>query len=170
MTARRAFILAFVFAVLATTPLYAAPKTSPTPGGANQVSAVSGKLGQDLWNGVIRFKLVELRDARADEHPESVALPNQKALVVTAIIKNGSSGTWANLVTYTLADKDEVSVDLPMHFFTPPSLTIQQAAAARQTALVPVDKNFVPVKLIFTCTTCGPKFKAFRVTIPQPRS
>ncbi len=168
MTARRIFMFATIFALLATATSTAAPNPKQTPGGANQVSAVSGKLGQELWNGTIRFKLVELRDARPDEHPESVALPNQKALVVTAIIKNGTPGTWANLVTYTLADKDEISVDLPMHFFTPPSLTIQQGAAARQTALVPVDKNFVPVKLIFTCTTCGPKFKAFRVTIPQP--
>ena len=45
------------------------------------------------------------------------------------------------------------------------SLNIAQAGSARQTALVPIDKNFVPVKLIFTCGTCGPKFKPFRVTI-----
>jgi hypothetical protein len=167
MTARRAFVLAVVFSILVAATVQAAPKPSPTPGGANQVSAVSGKLGQNLWNGVLRFKLVEARDATAADHPESIVPgPNEKVMVITAIIKNGTPGTWGDLVSYTLADKDEVSVDLPMHYFKPVSLTIQQGAAARQTALVPVDKNFVPVKLIFTCTTCGPKFKAFRVTIP----
>jgi hypothetical protein len=167
MIARRALVFALALAILTTTA-NASPKATPTPGGANQVSAVSGKLGQDLWNGVIRFKLVELRDATAADNAGSLAGPNEKVMVATAIVKNGTSGTWGNLVTYTLADKDEVSFSIPMHFFTPVSLTIQQGAAARQTAMFPIDKNFVPVKLIFTCTTCGAKFKAFRVAIPQP--
>ncbi len=168
MTARRVLALALLCAAFTTASSQAAPNATATPGGANQVSAVSGKLGQDLWNGVLRFKLVELRDATAADNAGSLAGQNQKVMVVTAIIKNGTAGTWGNLVSYTLADKDEVSVDIPMHLFTPPSLTIQQGAAARQTAMFPIDKNFVPVKLIFTCTSCGAKFKAFRVTIPPP--
>jgi len=144
----------------------AAPKPAPTPGGANQITAISGKVGDTLWNGQIRFKVVEVREAIASDHPESVVpLPTQKVLVVTAIIRNGTPGTWSNLITYTLADKDEITFEIPGHLFTPVALNIAQAGSARQTALVPIDKNFVPVKLIFTCGTCGPKFKPFRVTI-----
>ena len=168
MTVRRVFMSVLLLAVLMTATVHAARNATPTPGGANQVNAVSGKLGQDLWNGVLRFKVVELRDATASDNAGALAGPSEKVMVITAIIKNGTKGTWGNLVSYTLADKDEVSVDIPMHFFTPVSLTIQQGAAARQTAMFPVDKNFVPAKLIFTCTTCGSKFKAFRVTIPPP--
>lgn len=169
MTARRAFMLVVFFIMLATAIVQAAPKPAKTPGGANQISAISGKLGQTLWNGVVRFTLVELRDATATDHPESkVPGPNQKVLVITALIKNGSPGTWGNLVNYTLADKDEVSFDVPMANFDKPSPTIQQGAAFRQHALVAVDKDFVPVKLIFTCSTCNGKFKPFRISIPQP--
>jgi hypothetical protein len=148
----------------------AAPNPTPTPGGANQVNAQSGKLGQNLWNGVLRFKLVELRDATSADHPESlVPLASQKVMVLTAIIKNGTSGNWGELVSYTLADKDEISFEIPGHFFTPVSLNIQQGAAVRQSALFVVDKSYVPVKLIFACGSCAPgKFKAFRVSIPAP--
>lgn len=170
MNARRSIALALMLLVLSPFVANAAPKPKPTPGGANQVSALSGKLGQTLWNGVLRFKLVELRDATPADHPESVApLPNQKAMVLTAIIKNGTPSTWGELVSYTLADKDEISFPIPGHFFTPVALNIQQGAAAKQTALFLVDKDFVPVKLIFSCGSCAPgKFKPFRVTIPAP--
>jgi hypothetical protein len=171
MAARRVFVLWLVLSLLAaTTAALASAKPTPTAGGANQVSAVSGTLGQELWNGILRFKLVEVRDATPADHPSFTPGANQRLMVITAIIKNGTTGTWGELVSYTLADKDEVSYEIPMHFFTPVSLTIQQGAAARQTAIVPVDNSLVPVKLIFTCATCGPKFEAFRVTIPAPPS
>jgi len=147
----------------------AAPKPAATPGGSNQLSAISGKIGDTLWNGQIRFKLVEVRPASPGDHPESVVpTANQNVWVVTAIIRNGTASTWSNLVTYTLADKDDVTYDIPGHFFNPVSLNIAQAGATRQTALVPLDKSFVPVKLIFTCGTCGKNFKPFRVTLHPP--
>jgi hypothetical protein len=170
MMLRRPLILAL--AILVTVPVagFAAPKPSMTPGGANQVSAASGKLGKNLWNGVIRFKLAELRDATATDHPESlVPLASQKVMVLTAIIKNGTSGNWDELVSYTLADKDEISFEIPGHFFTPVAINIQQGAAVKQTAMFLVDKSYVPVKLIFACASCASgKFKPFRVTIPTP--
>jgi hypothetical protein len=172
MTRRHSLSLgvACILVIAATALSAAAPTPTATPGGSNQVGGVSGALGQELWNGVVRFKLVELRDATPVDHPESVVpLANQKVMVVTAIIKNGTSGQWGELVSYTLADKDGVTFVIPGNFFRPVALNIQQAAAARQRALFPVDKNFVPVKLIFACTSCSAsKFKAFRVSIPPP--
>jgi hypothetical protein len=162
--------LAFVtlLALVGTTAVAGSP--TPAPGGANEVNAISGKVGDTLWNGVLRFKVVEVRDATAADHPESVGpLPSQKVMVVTTIIRNGTPATWGELVSYTLADKDDISFEIPGHFFTPVALTIQQGAAVKQTALFPVDKTYVPAKLIFQCTSCAKgKFKAFRVTIPAP--
>jgi len=167
---RRSLIFALTILVAAPLAGIASPKPTMTPGGANQVSAASGKLGQNLWNGVIRFKLVELRDATAADHPETlVPLASQKVMVLTAIIKNGTTSNWGELVSYTLADKDEISFEIPGHFFNPIALNIQQGAAVKQTAMFLVDKGYVPVKLIFACASCAAgKFKPFRVTIPTP--
>jgi hypothetical protein len=170
MNVRRSLVLALTLLLVPPVVGLAAPKPTPIPGGANQLNALSGKLGQTLWNGVLRFKLVSLRDATSADHPESIApLPGQKAMVLTAIIRNGTSSSWGELVSYTLADKDAVSFEIPGHFFSPVALNIQQGATANQTALFLVDKGFVPVKLIFSCGSCAPgKFKPFRVTIPTP--
>ena len=166
MTALRIVVLALLFAVL----VPAASPAAPIPGGANQVNAISGKLGDTLWNGVLRFKVVEVRDATPADHPESVVpLPNQKVLVVTALLRNGTSSDWGELVSYTLADQNDVVFEIPGHLFTPVALHIAPAAAVRQTALVPIDKTFVPVKLIFSCGSCAKgSFKAFRVTLTPP--
>lgn len=170
MSSLRVLLLAVTFALVST----AAEAASPTPvqGGANQVSAISGKIGDTLWNGVLRLKVVEVRDATPADHPESVGpLPSQKVMVVTAIVRNGTAATWGELVSYTLADKDDISFEIPGHFFTPVALTIQQGAAVKQTELFPVDKTYMPVKLIFSCGSCAKgTFKPFRVTIPPPVS
>jgi hypothetical protein len=162
----RFVLLALLIVASGSASAFAAP--APVPGGANQVSAISGKIGETLWNGVVRFKVVEVRDATPADHPESV-IPsaNQRVIVVTAIVRNGTPQAWGELVSYTLADKDDVSLEIPGHFFTPVALHIEQGASARQTAIFPIDKSFVPVKLIFACGSCAKgSFKAFRVTIP----
>jgi hypothetical protein len=168
MSSLRVLALAALLALVGTAAVAASP--TPAPGGANAVNAISGKVGDTLWNGVVRFKVVEVRDATPADHPESVVpLATQKVMVVTAIIRNGTPATWGELVSYTLADKDYISFEIPGHFFTPVGLTIQQGAAVKQTALFPIDKTYVPVKLIFSCGSCGKgKFKPFRVTIPAP--
>lgn len=167
MISARLAVLSLALAFMSGAVASAAP--SPAPGGANQVNAISGKLGDTLWNGVLRFKLVEVREATAADHPESVVpTAGQKVMVVTAIIRNGTPSSWGELVSYTLADKDDISFEIPGHFFTPVALNIQQGASVKQTAVFPIDKNYVPVKLIFQCTSCGKSFKAFRVTLPPP--
>ena len=150
-----------------------ASSAAPTPaaGGANQVKGVSGSVGQTLFNGVVRLKVVEVRDAVASDHPESI-LPSdtQKVMVLTAVVHNGLHRNFAEILTYTLADKDDVAIVIPDRWITPNPLNIQQAAAARQTAVFPVAKDFTPVKLIVQCSTCSvnTKFTAFRLTVPAP--
>ncbi len=165
-------VLAFATLLALAGAVQVAAAPTPVPGGANQLNAISGKVGDTLWNGVLRFKVVEVRDATPADHPESVVpLASQKVMVVTAIIRNGTTSSWGELVSYTLADKDDISFEIPGHFFTPVSLTIQQGASVKQTALFPVDKSYVPTKLIFQCGSCAKgAFKPFRVTIPAPGS
>ncbi len=53
-------IIAAAGAVAIGTALAVASPT-PVPGGANQVNALSGTVGQTIFNGVLRIKVTELR-------------------------------------------------------------------------------------------------------------
>jgi|GEM_PF-906553 len=142
---------------------------TPVPGGANQVKAVSGTAGAPMWNGVVRFKVQELRDARPDENPASLLPgPDQKVMVFRASLRNGTPKQFAELLTYTLADKDGVTFEIPSHYLKPIPLVVAQGAAARIGGLFIADKSFVPVKLLIQCATCGTstRFAAFRVQLP----
>ena len=148
-------------------PAGAAP--TPIPGGANQVKAVSGNAGDPMWNGMVRYKVQELREARPEEHPETLLPgPNQKVMVFRASLRNGTAKQFAELLTYTLADKDDVTFEIPSHYLTPAPLVVAQGAAARIGGLFLADKSFVPVKLLIQCATCGTpnRFGAFRVKLP----
>jgi hypothetical protein len=143
--------------------------SSPPPGGANQVSALSGKVGQTVFNGVLRVQITALRDATAADHPEKL-LPSagQKVMVMSVLLKNGAHSDFTDLVSYTLADADEVSFAIPSYQVTPSNVNIQQGAAARQTALFTVDQSYKPVKLLVQCPSCSRSegFRPIRFTIP----
>lgn len=162
----RNLILALVFMAVAATTATAAP--TPVPGGANQVNALSGKVGDTIFNGVLRIQVSELRDATPDDHPEKM-LPNpgQKIMVMSVLLRNGAHSDFIDLLTYTLADKDEVTVDIGSSYIKNANLHILQGGSARQTAMFPVDQSFVPTKLIVQCATCGTRsaFKAVRFAV-----
>ncbi len=141
---------------------------TPVPDAANQVKAVSGNLGQPMWNGVVRLKVLELRDARPEDHPETLLPgPNQKVMVFRERMRNGTAKQFAELLTYTLADKDDVTYEIPSRFLKPSPLVVAQGSAAGVGGLFIADKGFVPVKLLIQCATCGTAtpFTAFRVAI-----
>jgi hypothetical protein len=147
----------------------AAGTPTPVPGGANQVSAISAKVGQTVFNGALRIQVTALRDATPDDHPEqAMAGAGQKVMVMTVLLKNGAHQDFIDLITYTLADKDEVSFEIPSYKITPSNLHIQQGAAARQTAMFTVDQSYKPMKLLVQCSTCGhaSAFKPIRFTVP----
>jgi hypothetical protein len=145
-------------------PAGAAP--TPVPGGANGVSAISGKLGDTVFSGVLRIKIIALREA-TDAETRSAYLtptPNQKVLYMQSLLRNGTHDEFVDLIEYTLADKDDVSVKFP----TIPGPHILQGASGRQQGAVLVDRDFVPVKLIVQCSTCSSRsaFRSVRFTIP----
>lgn len=161
-------LLALACASLAAVPALAAPTPTPMPGGANQVSGVSGKVGDTLFNGVVRLQVVEVRDATSADHPETLLAPaDQRVMVMTAIVRNGLHSNFIDLIRYSLADKDDVAYVIADHLITPNPLNVPQGAAARQTAMFAVDKNYAPVKLLVQCATCNAqtRFAAFRVAL-----
>ncbi len=167
---RRFVTLAFVFTAAVPTLFgglaFAAP--TPMPGGSNQLNAVSGKLGTTLFNGTIRLKVLELRDATAGEAASMTPAADKKVMVMSVLIHNGLSTNFGELLDYTLADKDDVSFLVPSINITPNPLNILQAAAAKQRALFIVDKSFAPTKLIVSCPTCNATlhYRAFRIQLP----
>jgi hypothetical protein len=158
--------LAVCFLIGMLVPAGAAP--TPIPGGANGVSAVSGQLGTTVFNGVLRVKITSLRAANAGEIPDTSPAADQKVMFFEALLSNGTHDEFTDLVTYTLADKDGVSVDIPTNALKNANLHILQGASQRQSEAFPIDKDFVPTKLIVQCATCGAHsgFRAIRFTIP----
>lgn len=167
MTNSRAIAL-WAAAAMFGNPVAGSAAPTPVPGGADQVKAVSGTVGDPMWNGIVRLKVRELRDARPEDHPETlVPGPNQKVMVFSAMLRNETSTQFAEQLTYTLADKDDVTFEIPSHALKPISLVVAQGAAAHIAGMFVADKTFVPVKLLIRCTTCGTpnRFGAFRVTL-----
>ncbi len=162
----RTLALAVLAGALGASGVSAAP--TPVPGGANQVDALSGSAGQTLFNGIVRLKVDELRDATAADHPEA-ALPgaSQRVMVMSALVRNGAKANFAELLTYTLADNDDVTFEIPGYLIKPNPLNIVQGSAARQRGLFLVDRAYHPTKLIVRCPTCSTShpFRAFRITL-----
>jgi adenine deaminase len=165
----RAFVR-FAFVVAAATLMIRSAIAAPTPvpGGANQAKAVAGKLGATLFNSTIRLKLLELRAATDAESTTVAPAADKKVMVMSVLVRNGLSENFAELLRYTLADKDEVTVVIPDIDVKPNPLNIQQAASAKQRATFVVDKTFSPTKLIVACATCNAArhFRAFRIALP----
>lgn len=144
---------------------------TPVPGGANAITALSGKTGDTVFNGVLRIKILELRDATDAEvaGSDSPGTPSadKRVMFMSALLKNGKADDFTDLLTYTLADKDAIAVDIPSHTIKHANPRIIQGAALKQSALFLVDKDFVPVKLIVGCATCNTRqgFRPVRFTI-----
>jgi hypothetical protein len=85
-----------------------------------------------------------------------------------SLLRNGAHTEFIDLLQYTLADKDDVAVEIPTNALKNANIHILQGAAGRQTGAVVVDKDFVPVKLIVQCLTCGDHsgFRPVRITLP----
>jgi hypothetical protein len=154
--------------VLALGTLTAGAAPTPIPGGANQITAVSGHVGKEIFNGVVRITVQTVHDATPDDHPEKdLSGPSQKLIVMKVLIKNGLHDTFGYLMEYTLADADSVTKQIGQPYINPANLSIEQGAAARQTVRVPVDKDFHPVKLLIECGGCPDNmhFRPIRLTL-----
>jgi hypothetical protein len=158
--------------LIASSSASAAP--APVPGGANAISAVSGKIGQTVFNGNLRIKIVELREATPADSEGMQYPPTptaaQKVMFMKVLLSNGTHDVWTGLVNYTLADKDAISVEVPTNAVVTPTVRILQGASARQSALFMVDKDFAPTKLVVGCSTCASNsgFKPIRFAVATP--
>jgi len=162
----RAISLAFGLSALLLASADATP--TPVPGGANALAALSAKTGATVFNGVLRIQIVELRDATdADGSDQPRPSADQKVMFMRALLHNGTHERFTDLLTYTLADKDAVAVEIPSSAITHANPSILQGAALRQSALFLVDKDFVPTKLIVGCASCsaGEGFRPVRFTV-----
>lgn len=156
-----------IFAVVSATALATGATPTPVPGGANQVNALSGKIGQTIFNGVLRIDVQEVRPATDADNPGRInPLPSQKVLVMNVLVRNGLHRTFLGALDYTLADKDDVAYHIGGSYIEGIDMNILQGGAARNKAMFPVDKDYVPTKLIITCLGCG---KSLRISLaPQP--
>lgn len=79
----------------ATLPLTSsvAAKEKPIAGGADQTSALAGALGQTLFNGKVRLKVTDVRDATAAEADAMHPSDAEKVMIVSAIVRNGTHDT-----------------------------------------------------------------------------
>src|SRR5450755_2470501 len=131
MLFNRATLLAF--ALIALTPGVTAAAPTPVPGGANAVSALSAKSGDTIFNGVLRIKVLALRDVTdADDKPNQPSpSADQKIMYLQTLLHNGKTDTFTDLLTYTLPDADAVSVEVPSSAIQHANPSILQAAAVR---------------------------------------
>lgn len=151
-----------------TLPAAVGAAPTPIPGGANGVSALSATPGKTIFNGVLRIKLVELRDATdADGAAGELPSEGKKVMLMSVLLANGANAEFADLLTYTLADKDAIAFAIPSYKIKNINPHIIQGAAVRQTSLFEVDKDFVPTKLIIECATCGARtaFRPVRIAL-----
>lgn len=121
---------------------------TPIPGGANQAKAVSGTLGQMLFNGKIRLKIDTVREETAAESADASLPADQKMILIQGIVRNGMAETITVRPDYKLADKDDVTQANSGPPTGMQTVTMAQGAAGRLKYRMPVPKDFVPVKLL----------------------
>jgi hypothetical protein len=167
-------VLCLAFALIAVSPAGGSAAPTPVPGGANGLSAHSGKIGDTVFNGVLRIQIVALREATAADnadlaarHSDLTAPAGKKVMFMQSLLRNGTHDEFGGLLHYTLADKDDVSVEFPSNSMQNANIHILQGAAGRQSNAVLVDQDFVPTKLIIDCLTCGSHsgFRPVRFTV-----
>lgn len=164
------FIPPAIVAVLIASTLSSSADPTAPPGGANQISAIPGRVGQRVFNGVLRVTVQTIHDATADDHPErDLPSADQKIIVMRVLLNNGSHAAFDSLMVYTLADADSVTQQIPQPYVHPANLSIEQGASAIQTIHVPVAKDFKPVKILVECGVCSESmhFRPLRITIPS---
>jgi hypothetical protein len=97
---------------------------------------------------VLRSKIVALREATDAGHAELAArsgdltpTAGKNVLVMQSLLRNGAHDEFIDLLQYTLADKDDVTVEIPSNSLKNANIHILQGAAGRQSGAVLVDKR-----------------------------
>ncbi len=145
----------------------ATPK--PIPGGANQLSGVSGSLSSTLFNGKIRIRKMAIRPSTAAEF---TPVTGQRAIVLSWLVSNGTKSERTGYFAGSLADADGVVVDgKPVTVYSA-FYSLQPGAAARETMQFVLPADYSPTKVLLV-DQGGPAGPAFRINlktadIPSP--
>lgn len=146
--------------------------STPEPGGANQIAAVSGSFHHWLFNGQLRLRADSFRLPQAGDNiaPDS----QNHYLVLHATVANGTKKPYSGFaLEASLADMDGVTVQNQKTWGVAPDLdltpgvggvsNVPPGAAWKVQIPFKVPNDFVPVKLLVV--TPDHHFKAFRISI-----
>jgi len=141
------------------------PKPTPTAqGGANQITAVQGRLNEKLFNG--RFRVSEMKLTAT---PASGA-PSKTTYSLEALIANGQTlpSHEVDVVAYLASTNGEsIGLDQAIYYVQVPPL--EPGAAKRvRFRFATADKTFVPTKILLdSFSKRYPVLgRPFRITIP----
>lgn len=148
------------------------------PGGGMQVEGLNGKIGDDLFNGETRLKVVKV--VRGDTYQRQfsqgsdyTAPPGQDIVAVVLRMKNGTNKTLFPNVTgkdpTALTDEDE-------HVYEGGSfpdgagrnINLLPGAAADFALVFTVPKSAKLKDLVYTVDSAGVKSSTFRISLKQP--
>ncbi|MHB8461900.1 MAG: hypothetical protein ACYDA1_04575 [Vulcanimicrobiaceae bacterium] len=144
----RSVPLVMLALTLLLSPAGAAPKptSKPIPGGSNQASGITGKLGATMFNGKIRIRATSLRAGTSSDSVKATN-PGEKVVYFSCIVSNGTHGTRIGYLSASLVDRDGIVLNsvggpLESNYNLPPG------GAARQTFGFILKPGFTPVKIL----------------------
>jgi len=148
-------LVATLAAFAALPPARAAAAPTPIPGGANQLSGVSGSLSSTLFNGKMRIRKMQLRPSTA---AEATASAGSSALTFVFLVSNGTNAPRSGNFSATMADSDGVTVNGHSVSVYSAYYSLQPGVPARATIYFIVPSGFTPVKILLTDGN-GPAFR-----------
>jgi hypothetical protein len=150
-------------------PAFAVAATQRPAGGANQLDAVEGVVNQTLFNGEVRLRVTALRNATDAERDDVLPPEEQKVIVLSCTMSNGTHASFNGVFEYALADSDGVVVSAESRYVVPnPPPDAPPGGAWHEAVSFIVPQDYNPVKLVVTQTVktnAGDVAKAFRVRI-----
>jgi hypothetical protein len=93
--------------------------TQRPAGGANQLDAVEGVVNQTLFNGEVRLRVTALRNATDAERDDVLPPEEQKVIVLSCTMSNGTHASFNGVFEYALADSDGVVVSAESRYVVP---------------------------------------------------
>jgi hypothetical protein len=145
----------------------AAPTPTPIPGGAVQARGVTGTIGSKLFNGEVRLRPTELRDATSADGLSGTA--DQRWLVFTAAASNGTNRALdMQQFIASIVDGEGNTIQAQPDKVRPAGgvYGVPPGGGWKEQVFFLVPKNFKPLKIVLA--PYDGKHPVFRITI-RPR-
>jgi len=149
-----ALVVAIGFAFVGLT----AATPTPIPGGANQLSGVSGGLASALFNGKIRIRQMTLRPSTSAEFAPA---DGNTGLVFSWLASNGTHATRTGYFSASLSDADGVLIEGKALSVYGAFYSLQPGAAAHGSIQFIVPTGYKATKILLTDegSPAGPVFR-----------